>query len=144
MAQPITLTIDNAPNPDDMTLVRQKLAEFNCLHAPDDNHQSLTIFLRTEDGTLVGGLLGDTYWGWLSVSILWVDERLRGQGWGQNLLAAAEVEAVRRGCRHAHLDTMDFQARAFYEKRGYTLFGQLDDLPAGHSRYFMQKPLESL
>jgi hypothetical protein len=37
------------------------------------------------------------------------------------------------------LDTFSFQARPFYEKLGYEVFGQLEDYPRGHSRYFLQK-----
>ena len=33
----------------------------------------------------------------------------------------AENEAIRRGCKHAHLDTMDWQALDFYLGMGYTL-----------------------
>ena len=39
------------------------------------------------------------------------------------------------------LDTFSFQARRFYEKLGYVVFGELPDYPAGHSRYFLQKRL---
>ena len=59
------------------------------------------------------------------------------------MLAMAEQEALRRGCHHAHLDTLDFQAPAFYEKLGYTLWGTLEDLPLGHQRYFYQKELSA-
>jgi hypothetical protein len=41
----------------------------------------------------------------------------------------------------AHLTTHDFQARPFYEKHGYTVFGQLKDLPRGRVKYYMQKTL---
>jgi hypothetical protein len=53
----------------------------------------------------------------------------------------AEREALARGCKHAWLDTYEFQARGFYEKLGYRCFGELDDYPTGFSRYFMQKAL---
>jgi GNAT superfamily N-acetyltransferase len=67
------------------------------------------------DGTeaLVGGLIGETVWQWLSVRLLWVDPAHRGAGHGQRLLAAAEAEAIRRGCHHARLDTFSFQAADF-------------------------------
>ena len=53
----------------------------------------------------------------------------------------AEAEAIRRGCKNAHLDTLSFQALDFYKKYGYTVFGQLDGLPPGHSRYYLRKTL---
>ena len=68
-------------------------------------------------------------------------EEARGQGTGRRILIAAEEEAVRRGCRYAWLDTFSFQARGFYEKLGYSVFGTLEDYPAGHSRYFLRKTL---
>ena len=57
------------------------------------------------------------------------------------LMSAAETEARRRGCHHALLDTFDFQARPFYEQLGYVAFGELEDFPRGHSRYFLSKHL---
>jgi GNAT superfamily N-acetyltransferase len=99
----------------------------------------LVLLLRDADGTIRGGLLGYTHWNWLFVSHLWVHEPLRGRGLGRELLGRAEAEAAARGCRNAHLDTFSFQARDFYESRGYVVFGTLDDYPPGHSRYFLQK-----
>jgi ribosomal protein S18 acetylase RimI-like enzyme len=99
----------------------------------------LTLALRAPDGTLVGGLYGATMWGWLLVDGLWVAEALRGRGQGQRLLLAAEEAARARGCRGAWLGTFDFQARAFYERQGYRVFGEIPEFPAGHSHYELRK-----
>ncbi len=138
---PFALTLEEAPRPEDIGCVEAGLSAYNRLHAPDDGHRFLNVFVRTADGTRGGGLLGDTYWGWLYIRILWLDEKVRRQGLGERLLRAAEEEAVRRGCHHAHLDTMSFQALPFYEKQGYTVFGVLEDLPLGHRRIFLKKEL---
>ena len=137
----LTIDIENPPNPEDCEKVRDGLKQYNLLYAPADNHQTLEMFLRDTNGNILGGLLGDTYWGWLYVGILWVDESVRGQGNGHRLLHAAEEEALKRGCHSVHLDTMSFQAQPFYEKEGYAVFGVLNDLPKGHSRIFMYKSL---
>jgi GNAT superfamily N-acetyltransferase len=143
MDKPYTMTIEETPDPADARFVFERLREFNRSRTGiDDGHRRLAILVRDEAGAIVGGLLGDTFWGWLYVSILWIDESLRGQGYGHRLLVAAEQEAIARGCHHALLDTMSFQARPFYEKYGYTVFGELHDIPVGHSRYYMQKPLQ--
>ena len=68
------------------------------------------------------------------MDLLWVREDLRGRGYGKRLLQAAE--AVKRGCRHALLDTMSFQAPLFYERQGYVLYGVLDDFPGEHQRRY--------
>jgi GNAT superfamily N-acetyltransferase len=92
-------------------------------------------------GNGLGGLEGHTYFGWLFIENLAVDESVRKSGWGTKLLEAAHDEARRRGCHHAWLDTFSFQALPFYEKLGYTIFGTLDDFPSSHQRYFLQRAL---
>ena len=141
MSQAYSVVLESTPDPADVQAVRYGLSAYNRARVGDDAYRRLALFLRDPDRTVVGGLLGGTYWGWLNVEILWVAEHVRGAGHGRVLLAAAEQEAVRRGCHHAHLDTMSFQARSFYERQGYTVFGELRDFPIGHQRYFMQKAL---
>jgi GNAT superfamily N-acetyltransferase len=137
-----SLTLESSPAEEDLEAIRAGLHRFNTANASDDHHQPLTLLLRDEHGALLGGLLGDTYWGWLHVAILWLEEKARRLGHGSRLLAAAEAEAVRRGCHRAHLDTMSFQALPFYEQRGYKVWGILDDLPIGHKRIFLSKELD--
>ena len=93
--------------------------------------------------TTMGGLLGGIWGGWLRISYLWVDEAARGKRWATRLMDTAEAYAVERGCHSAELDTHSFQARPFYERRGYEVFGELDDYPKGHKKYFLRKQLSS-
>jgi GNAT superfamily N-acetyltransferase len=136
------ITVEENPSEQDVRAVREGLNGFNRLHAPEEVYRQMALFLREADGTVSGGLLGETYWGWLHVGILWLEEKKRGQGYGSQLLVAAEQEAVRRACRSVHLDTLSFQALPFYEKNGYSVFGVLDDLPMGHRRFFLFKKLD--
>lgn len=135
------LTLEEAAAPADVQTVWRGLEGFNLQFAPADGYRPLNIFVRDETGAIHGGLLGETAWGWLHVSILWLAESARGQGHGTALMAEAEAEARRRGCHHVHLDTMSFQALPFYERLGYTLWGTLDDHPIGHQRHFLRKAL---
>jgi len=45
------------------------------------------------------------------------------------------------GATLAHLDTFDFQAKDFYIKNSYKIFGVLENCPAGHKRYYFSKSL---
>ena len=81
------------------------------------------------------------FYDWLTVSMLWVREDCRGKGIGGMLLAQAESIAAKQGCVGSTLSTYAFQARPFYESKGYAVFGTLPDNPMGCPRYFMQKPL---
>ncbi len=132
--------IEALENEQEAALIRACLNEFNFRLVPNDEHQTFNWIIRQE-GEVLAGLLGDTYWGWLYISILWVNETLRGQGLGSQLLAKAESEAFARDCRNAHLEAHDFQALEFYQKRGYVIFGQLEDLPVGHIKYYLRKKL---
>jgi ribosomal protein S18 acetylase RimI-like enzyme len=101
----------------------------------------LSVILRTENGEIVGGLLGNTNMEWFHIEILAVSQSLRGLGFGSKLLQAGEAAAKEKGCRFAFLNTFSYQAPEFYKKYGYTVFGTLDHFPAGHQRIFMQKIL---
>jgi len=136
-----TLEIHDHKDSDDAKMILRNLISFNEMKARSDDSQELMITLKSEKGELVAGLNGHTGWGWLFVQTLWVSDDSRRGGMGTLLMAAAESEAKRRGCAHAWLDTFSFQAREFYEKLGYAVFGQLEDFPEGHRRFFLQKKL---
>jgi GNAT superfamily N-acetyltransferase len=112
---------------------------------PDDiiefDRAPLAVLLRDARGRLIGGLTGHTLFGWLVVELLWVDPAARGAGLGQRLLAAAEEEAVRRGCHDARVNTYSFQAPGFYERCGYARAATLQDCPRGHQRHSYVKAL---
>lgn len=133
-------TIEISQSGDDAQFIRGKLNEYNFKIVPPYNHQVLNLIAR-EQNVIVGGLLADLAWNWLYISILWVDEHKRSLGLGTRILAVAEEIAVQRGCRRANLETHDFQGPAFYQKRGYVIFGQLENFPEGHIKYYLWKDL---
>ncbi len=103
--------------------------------------RSMQVFIRNKEKRVVGGVIGQIFGGWLYISLLWVKESLRNRGNGSRLLKTIETEAVKFGCKYAHLDTYSFEARAFYEKHKYTLFATLENYPEGHSKHFLKKRL---
>lgn len=137
----------DAPDPADRVAIHRGIKQYNDAISPHHRQvrqtglHPLDFYLRDGEGKLWGGLTADTYWGWMEIKDLWLHEQLRGQGWGRQLLARAEVEAQRRNCTRVHLRTFSFQARDFYQKYGYRVVGQLDDYPPGHTFYWMRKDL---
>ena len=115
--------------------------EYNEQQAGKQHGKLLCFVVRAPDGDVLGGVIGETHWNWLYVNLMWLREDLRGQGYGQRLLALAEEEARQRGAEYAYLDTFSFQAPEFYKKQGYEVFGTLENFPPGHQRYFMTKAL---
>ena len=129
------------PTKTETDFIRDSLAKFNDERVGADGHTPLNIVEYDEDGNIIGGILGGTYWGWMYVDILWVREDHRRNGIGSRLLAEAEKEAVRRGCHHVHLDTMSWQAPDFYKKHGYEVIGILPDIPDGNQKFLLMKAL---
>ena len=142
------LTITDQANEQNRAFLSAQLKAFNNQVSPHhlavrtQPPRPLDIFIRDQRDTIVGGLAADIYWGWLAIEDLWIDERLRGQGYGRRLVGQAEQEARRRGCQHALLTTFSFQARGFYEKLGYRVVGQMDDYPPGSSYFWLRKDFE--
>ena len=137
----VELRVEDEPPPADVAALNERLYRYNAAVTGSDNGRWLTIFVRNEAGHIVAGLHGWT-WGQTGfVQTLWVREDLRGQGLGARLLATAEDEVVRRGCREVQLDTHSYQAPDFYRRRGYEVTGELPGWPDQTTRIFLHKTL---
>lgn len=141
MQPELTIEITAKPKPDEADFILQQIVQFNRRCAGEENYQKLAVFLRDADEKVVGGLVGCTYWQWLYVDVFWIHESHRKSGYGTTLIAAAEAEAIQRGCQYAYLDTFSFQAPEFYQKLGYVVFGELPNFPEGQRRFFLTKAL---
>jgi len=135
------ITLTDYPEPADVDVVRKGLDTYNASQGALVDWVPLAQFARDSENNVIAGLTGSTYWGYLYVGRLWTDQRFRQAGLGSQLLEQAEKEARRRGCHSAHLMTGDFNALPFYLKRGYIVFGELHDMPPGHTQYFVCKRL---
>ncbi|WP_199535828.1 GNAT family N-acetyltransferase [Dyella psychrodurans] len=133
------LEVVNEPTAEDRAAIAAPLVIYNRDHGPPADAKPLALLLKDNDGQTVGGLWGKTVYDWMYVELLAVPESMRGKGMGAALMRAAEDVAIARGCIGAWLDTFAFQARPFYEKLGYSIFGELADHPRGGSRYFLHK-----
>ena len=129
------------PTEEEIAFVNSALAKFNEEKVGADNHELLNIVEYDENNSIIAGILGGTYWGWLHIDILWVAEKCRKQGIGSKLLKAAEEEARKRGCHSVHLDTMSWQAPDFYKKHGYKIISELENIPAGNKKFHLIKEL---
>jgi len=137
----LRLTEEHGAPETDCDTVVEGLRSYNAAFRQWADQEPLNLFLRDEEGQIQGGLLAVTRWHWLQIGILWLAEECRGQGYGSAILCRAEEIGRGRGCRRASLDTAEFQARAFYERHGYRVFGELEDYPPGWRTYFMEKTL---
>ncbi len=103
---------------------------------------NIALALKDPDtGASIGGLTARISYSRMFVELLFVPDHLRGQGTGRKLMERAEEVAREHGCVGIWLDTFTFQAPGFYQKLGYTVFGEISNYPPGSSRFFLHKHL---
>ena len=136
------ISFEEKPSEADVQVLENGLREHGLEFFGETSVGKAAFFLRDDKGRIVGGVYGNYgCFGWLYIDTLWVDERLRGKGYGARLMNLIEELGIKAGCTDAYLNTFSFQAPAFYQKLGYTIFAQLENFPAGHSRMFLRKKL---
>jgi len=136
------ITLTDTPDPADTAIVQEGLRAYNTSQAGYDDYRPLAVFVTDPaTGKVVGGLYGGSYLGQLRVDRFFLPEGLRRFRLGSRLLAMAEEEGRRRGCSRIALNTLEIQARGFYQKQGYETAATLDCDPPGVTRYLMSKRL---
>jgi GNAT superfamily N-acetyltransferase len=102
----------------------------------------LKDYVIKENGLIIAGIRSCFYLGeCLAINVIFVDENFRNKGLGALLLNQVEVDAIAMGAKLINLDTFNSQAKEFYLKHGYEIFGILENCPTGHKRYYMKKTL---
>jgi len=144
------MTIDFRPDEGATEFVIEQLKAFNDSSHPLIAEQrqnpsdpvALQAFAREGD-RVVGAVLARAAitWQWLEISIVWVDEEFRGKGIGTLLMNEIEEMGRRHGCTRAKVSSWEFQAPGFYEKRGYVVYGVLDNYPEGVRDFMLWKSL---
>ena len=129
------------PSPDDIGFLEDRLYEFNLAATGIVDGRALGVFARDESGNVVAAAAGHTWGGTCELRQVWVAEARRGAGLGRRLLAAAEAEAIRRGCAQLVLTTHSFQAPDFYRKFGYEVVSEVPEYPRGHAYLVLRKSL---
>jgi GNAT superfamily N-acetyltransferase len=141
----MSVRIETTANPteQDYLDILTPLRAFNVAQAGDAGAEKFALLIRDEhsDGVL-GGLHGRLLYRWMFIELLAVPEQARGQGLGSRLMVMAETMARDKECVGIWLDTFDFQAPEFYRSLGFSEFGQVNDYPPGHTRFFFQKRLD--
>ena len=137
----LTIELDEQPTAEDVRTILGGVRTFNRDQTGNERPRPVAFFLRDKERQIVGGVQGSLWGRSVHVDALWVDERYRGQDYGSKLMKAIEDY----GQAHAHplvyLETASFQALPFYEGLGYKIFGQLPEITAGHTLYFLKKEL---
>lgn len=144
--QPI-LTTTQTPTPNQVRAIRAGLSAYNVAQVPALTQlpsDSFNVIYRDDDGVISGGAVCEADWGYLFIDTLWTADEARGKGIGTQIMQAAEAYALQLGLKNAYLFTADFQAKPFYERIGYEVFGVLHERPRFGKTYYMQKALSAV
>ncbi|HFL2714583.1 TPA: GNAT family N-acetyltransferase [Legionella pneumophila] len=99
----------------------------------------LYYHIKDQNGLIIAGINAFSCWQMVYISEFYVEQEYRNQGIGSILLNKIEKEAGEKGALVSYADTFDWQAKDFYVKHGYEVFGVIEDCPPGHKRYFFKK-----
>jgi len=136
------LTKPNPPSDADFESLRLGLKNYNESFTGPVFSEKVSSFIKNDNGLVVGGILGEINWDWMHIQGLWIDHSIRKTGWGSKLLAHFEQYTLSKSITNIRLETTSFQALDFYLKCGYSVFGELPNMPIGHISYFLQKHID--
>jgi len=139
MTETLRITFEQHPAEDVQRFIVEGVDAHNMAITGLSEFYPVNFVLRGERDDVLGGFLGLLWGSWLHVSHLWVSGAARNSGHGSRLLGHAEDYARSRGAIGSTLETYSFQAKPFYERQGYEVFGALEGFPPGHVKFVLKK-----
>lgn len=141
----MNIVVTTSPTQDDLKALSVGIGSYNKDYLPDEvgfeKDTKFAVIAKDENGQVLGGIRANAFWNYCTIELLWLAKETRGLGLGSNLMAAAEKFAKDKGFGYMRTETLSFQAKPFYEKLGYKVFGELPDYPKGHTTYCLVKEL---
>ncbi len=102
----------------------------------------LKRYVLKDNDEIIAGINAYIYcWGIMYIDALFVAEAYRHKQLGTYLTKKVEQEAKALGATLSNLTAFDYQAKDFYIKQGYEIFGVLENYPSNHNLYFLKKAL---
>ena len=141
------MKIELAVSPDDadLKIINEGIKSYNQEYLPGEvvfePDTRFAVFAKNSEGKVVGGIRANAFWNYCILELVWISKDARGLGVGRQLLAKMESHCRDLGCEYIRTETVSFQARPFYEKMGFRVFGELEDYPKGHTTYCVVKKL---
>ena len=129
------------PDNDLIDFLDKKIKEMNWQNWEVSERLPLAVQIKDDEGVVIAGAAARTFGDWLLLDTLWVSENLRGQDVGSKILAKIEDAGKARGCKKCFLETLHFQAKPFYERKGYQIEWVQENYPRTGCQYFMVKQL---
>jgi len=129
----VKIVADTKAKDEDIKVIETGLREFNKRHTGLDNIETRAVYIKEGD-EIKGGISYICLRPLAYVKLLWISDELRGKGYGEKLLSAAEEDAKAQGSTKVMLDTFSFQAPEFYKKMGYKDVFEVDGYPVENAK----------
>ena len=130
------------PSKEDCKIIDDGITQYNIQQIGKQKYIPVGSFARKGD-KVIGGITGNMYWNYLFIDLMWIEDEYRGQGIGKQLIDEFEKLSIKHGIYKSHLYTASFQSLDFYKKCGYSVVGQLEDMPEGETEYMLYKRLQT-
>ncbi|WP_219931094.1 GNAT family N-acetyltransferase [Pseudomonas prosekii] len=139
----ISIDILDSPTEKDKEILNNRFSEYLRIQYPklplESEDKIFMVVAYDEAGNYIGAIRCNLYWDGLEIDTFWVKESHRGKKVGSVLLEQAETIAANNGAVVSFLKTID--AKHFYERHGYEVYGVLEDRPIGTKLYHLKKRL---
>lgn len=136
-----TISFEKNPNQDDIQILNDGIMKEHKLKKEMKPLDFFAYFIRDDKGQIVGGCAGDNMYGGLFVGQLWVNEELRGKGYGTQLMSLAEELASKSQCRFITVNTFEWEALDFYKKLGFYVEFERHGFDKNSTFYFLRKDM---
>lgn len=139
------LIVDIKQNPStaEIKIIEKSLYDFN--NTLFGKPKEYAVFIKDSNNKIQGGIIVQLRLKikLLYIDYLWITPEFRNKGFGTKIVTVAEQLAKDNGCKVAELETLDFQAEAFYQKLGYGKFGVIKNYMGKFDYIFMRKHLDN-
>ena len=139
-----TITFEADPRDADIQVLSSGILDYAKQQKDHKPIDYFAFFVRDKQKKIVGGCTGGNMYGCLYIDQLWLNESLRHQGYGTELIKQAEQFGLQHHCSVAAVNTMEWEALEFYKKLGYTVEFERHGFLHNSVFYYLRKNLNAL
>lgn len=127
------------PTSEDIQILNNGIISFAKQQKDHKPFRTFGFFIKDHEENIKGGCNGVILYGCLHIDSLWVEELLRGNGYGKQLMAEVEKTAIANHCPFMTVFTMDWEALEFYKKLGFYVEFERHGYEKNSIFYFLRK-----
>ena len=135
----LNIEVKENPTQFENDVIEKNLYAFNDIFFGEP--YDFSVFLRDKENKIQGGIIAQIRpkLQLLYLDYIWIDPAFRNKGFGTKVVHLAEKIAKGKGCKTSEVETLDFQAKKFYQKLGYNQFGVVGKYMGSCDYIFMRK-----